>query len=62
MEPVGVRVCRETKQVSYKISHWFNLSAGLGNSLVCISEGTAEPEGGHGGWDWKQGSVPPSQV
>lgn len=62
MEPVGVRVCRETKQVSYKIPHWFNLSAVLGNSLVCISEGTAEPEGGHGGWDCKQGLVPPSQV
>lgn len=27
----------------------------LGNSLICISEGTAEPEGGHGSWDWKPG-------
>lgn len=49
-----MRVCRETKQVSYKISCWFN-SAMVGNSLICISEGRAEPEGGCGGWDWKAG-------
>lgn len=55
MEPVRVRVCRETKQVSYTISHWFHFSAVVGNSLICISEGTAEPEGGRGGWDWKPG-------
>lgn len=55
MEPVGVRVCRETKQVSYKIPRWFNFSVVVGNSLICISEGTAEPEGGRGGWDWKPG-------
>lgn len=55
MEPVGKRVCRETKQVSCKISYWFNFSAVVGNSLICISEGTAEPEGGCGSWDWKPG-------
>lgn len=27
----------------------------VGNSLICISEGAAEPEGGRGGWDWKPG-------
>lgn len=55
MEPMGVRVCRETKQVSHKISCWFNFSAVVGNPLICISEGTAEPEGGHGSQDWKPG-------
>lgn len=55
MEPVGVRVCRETKQVSYTISCCFNFSAVAGNSLICVSEGAAEPEGGCGGWDWEPG-------
>lgn len=62
MEPVGVRVCRETKQVSYKISYCFNFSAVVGNSLICISEGTAELKEGVEVGIEKQGLVPPCQV
>lgn len=62
MEPVGVRVCRETKQVSYKISCWFNFSAVVGNSLICISQGKEQSlkEGLEAGIG-NQGLVPPSQ-
>lgn len=62
MESVGVRVCRETKQVSYRISCWFNFSAVVGNSLICISEGKEQSlkEGLEAGIG-KEGLVPPSQ-
>lgn len=62
MEPVGVRVCTETKQVSYKISCWFNFSAVVGNSLICISQGKEQSlkEGLEAGIG-NQGLVPPSQ-
>lgn len=46
VQPVGVRVCREIKQVIYTFLAGLISLQWLANSLIGISEGRAGPEGG----------------